>query len=108
MTYDEFAALGLAMPNTEEGLSYGTPAIKRKKRMMFRLNEDGDTVALKLAWDEHDRFLIEHPSVIFKTPHYEGYPVLLVRLSGLDLELARTLIRSSWENAPEKDKRRPV
>lgn len=102
MEYDDFVRIALDLPDTEEGMSYGTPGVKRKKRFMFRLKEDGESVAVKLDWENHDRLMLENPGIIFKTPHYEGYPAFLVQLDPLSRELAEKIIGASWADAPHK------
>lgn len=105
MTYDAFVSLALELPDTSEGPSWGTTGVKRKKRFMFRIKEDGETVAVRLDWDTRDRLLKERPDVCFLTPHYENYPALLARLEPLDEALAREIVQASWEFAPSKDPR---
>jgi hypothetical protein len=100
MTYDDVVRIALSLTETEEGMSWGTPGVKRNKRFMFRLREDGETIAIKLDWDTHDRLLAESPHLYFKTPHYEGHPAFLARFELMSEEDAEALIRASWEDAP--------
>ena len=108
MTYDEIVRIGLEKDDVEETTSYGTPCLKRKGDFMLRLKEDGESIAVKLDWDTHDRLLDDNPDVYFKTAHYEGYPALLARLGALTVPEARSLIEASWANAPRAGKRRPA
>jgi hypothetical protein len=39
-------ALGLELPDTVEGTSYGTPALKVRDKMFARLREDGETLVV--------------------------------------------------------------
>lgn len=105
MTYSDFVAQALELPDTSEGPSWGTTGVKRKKRFMFRIKEDGETVAVRLDWDTRDRLLKERPDICHLTPHYENYPALLAQLEPMDPALARELILASWEYAPSKDQR---
>lgn len=104
MTYDDLVARALALPGTEEEPYYGGASVKREGRWMFSLKKDGETIALKLDWDAHDRLLATHPDAIFKTPHYDGYPAFLVRLDPLTPALADELVAAAWEDAPQKAK----
>ena len=99
MTYDDIVRIGLTFEDVEEALSWGTPGLKRKGKFMLRLKEDGETIAVKLDWDTHDRLLEEAPEVFFKTPHYEGYPALLARLDAIGPSLASELLQASWRSA---------
>jgi len=102
MTFEDIVKIGLELPDVVDGLIWGTPGLKRKKRFMLRLKEDGESLAVKLDWDNHDRLLAAYPNVFFKTSHYEGYPALLVRLDVLDPDLAREIVQLSWQDAPNK------
>lgn len=100
MTYDELAEIALAMPEVEEGMSYGAPSMKRAGRFMFAPKKDGETISVKLDWATHDRLLEDHPDMFFKTPHYEGWPGFLARLSVLTPAVAKELVEASWRDAP--------
>ncbi len=106
MTYDEIVQFALTLPEVEESLYYQRPAVKRGKRAMFALKEDGENLSLKLDWDNHDRLLKEHPEFYFKTPHYEGWPWFLVRFEKMSKADLRELVRLSWEDAPFPARRR--
>jgi hypothetical protein len=105
MTYDRIVEIGLSFPDVEDTMAWGTPGLKRKKRFMLRLKEDGETIAAKVDWETHDRLLKEKPNVYFKTPHYDGYPAVLARLDLLDDAEAQLLLRASWEDAPRAEKK---
>lgn len=102
MTYDDMVAIALELPDVAEGMSYGTPALKRGKRLMLRLKEDGESVAVKLDWDTRDRLLAERPDLYFITPHYEGYPMVLARFELLNEGQVRELLQASWLAGPDK------
>ncbi|MCB0826196.1 MAG: hypothetical protein KDC26_08395 [Armatimonadetes bacterium] len=106
MTVEEFFAIALELADTEESTHYGHPAIKRKGRAFLGSRNEGTTVSTKLDWENRDRLLIEHPEHCVITPHFYGWPWLLVKLEGLPEELAREVIGLAWENAPNKDKLR--
>ncbi len=105
MTFDDLVRLGCELPDVSEAMAWGTPGLKRKGKFMLRLKEDGESVAVKLDWEMHDRLLAESPEIYFKTPHYEGYPALLARFELLDEEAARTLLKASWKDAPKPAQR---
>ena len=46
MTFDDVRTLVLAWPEVEDGSSYGTPALKVRKKMLVRLKEDGDSLRI--------------------------------------------------------------
>jgi len=44
MNWDDVAAMGLELPEVEVSTSYGTPALKVRKKLIARLQEDGETL----------------------------------------------------------------
>jgi hypothetical protein len=45
---------------------------------------------------EKEAVLAEHRGVAFTTPHFDGYPAVLVRLDRIDEPLLRELVTSAW------------
>lgn len=96
MTYDEVVAMSLELPGVEASTSYGTPSLKVRKKFLGRLRED-DVFVLVQVDDIEQRMLMEtQPGVFFKTPHYEGHPSILIRLSLVDPGDMRELLERSW------------
>ena len=97
--------VGLArtLPGVEEGSSYGTPALRVKKAFMCRLREDGETLAIRCDPDERPLLIEAHPGVLFVTPHYEAWPMVLVALPRAEEGLVRELLEDAWlEKAPKR------
>jgi hypothetical protein len=46
MTFDDVRHIALAWPEVEDGTSYGTPALKVRKKMLVRLKEDRDSLVM--------------------------------------------------------------
>jgi len=87
--------LALALPETSEKPSYGTPGFRVRDKLFARIREAGVLVVWSESLEEKD-FLIEgEPEKFFTTPHYDGYPNVLVRLDAVDRdELAELLAES--------------
>ena len=45
---------------------------------------------------EKDAVLAEHGDATFTTPHFNGYPAVLVRLDRVDERLLREIVTSAW------------
>jgi hypothetical protein len=96
VTYEDVVSIALALPGVETSTSYGTPSLKVRKKFMARLREP-DVLVLVQVEDIEQRMLMEtQPEVYFKTPHYEGHPSILVRLSRAQPADIRALIERSW------------
>ena len=103
VTADDARRLLLALPGVEEGPCYGTPGWRVKKRFLARLKEDGETLVVKVGDEERDILLAADPEVFFLTPHYFGYPTVLIRLPRISKQLLGEVLRRAWRRiAPKK------
>ena len=88
--------LALALPEAEEGTSYGTPAWRVRRGMFARLREEDDSVVVKVDPAEIEILIAAEPDVFFVTPHYHGYPIVLVRLAAIDEDELAEVLAESW------------
>lgn len=103
MTWDDVVAIALALPETEVGTAYGTPALRVKGKFLGRLKEDGETLAIRCDPDERSLLLDAHPGALSLTPHYDNWPMVLVSLPRAPRELVSELVEDAWlERAPRK------
>src|SRR4029077_11589368 len=99
LTFDDVRRIALALPEVEEGTSYGTPAFKVRGKFLSRLKEDGETLVVKVDFDERDILMAANPETFYITDHYRGYPVMLVRLAPVDPDELRELFEAAWGGA---------
>lgn len=93
------AAEGL--PEIERSTSYGTPALRVRKKLLCRI-KDAETVVLMCALEEKELLMEAAPEFYFETDHYKGWPAVLVRVHEIPLnELALRLRRSFLMQAPK-------
>lgn len=84
-----------ALPDVEEGTSYGTPAWRHRGRLLARLHQDGSSIVLKVGNETRDHLLQADPRTFFVTDHYLGYPTVLARLDRLGAaDLKKLLVRA--------------
>ncbi|PZR05238.1 MAG: hypothetical protein DI536_32895 [Archangium gephyra] len=104
MKWPQLVKLGRELPEVSEGIWYRTPSLQVKKKHFVRLKEDGQSVVFVLESVDAQQFLIKAlPKVFFITPHYEGWPAVLARLSKLSVKEARLRLRHAWlQKAPKK------
>jgi hypothetical protein len=103
-TWDEVVSIGLRFPTVEESTSYGTPALKAGGKFMCRLRTEPDALVMRVIdMGEREALLQGDPEFFFSTPHYDGYPYVLIRIEKVDpVELAE-LIEDAWRiRAPKK------
>jgi hypothetical protein len=97
MTFDDVRQLALAWPEVDDGTSYGTPALKVRKKMLVRLKEDGESLVMPgVPPDERDMLVASQPAVFYFTDHYRDYPMVLIRLSKAKRGTVEVLLRRQW------------
>ncbi|HEX8532697.1 MAG TPA: MmcQ/YjbR family DNA-binding protein [Allosphingosinicella sp.] len=95
------ARLAAGLPEVEVSTWYGTPALKVAGKGFVRVKEPGILVVMcPLGLKEA---LIEaEPEAFFETPHYSGWPAMLVRLGAIDDGGLKDRIEYAWrEKAPK-------
>ena len=101
-TWATVKKLGKGLPEVEESTWHNTPSLKVRKRSFVRLRER-DVIVVLMDLDEKEALLAAEPHIFFQTPHYEGYPAVLIRLSQIDsAELAEVLTESWRRVAPKR------
>ena len=103
MTFDDVRKIALAWPEVEDGTSYGTPALKVRKKLLARLKEDGDSLVMPgVPRDEREMLVESRPKVFYFTDHYSDYPIVLIRLSKANRTIVEPLLRRQWRALASK------
>jgi hypothetical protein len=98
VSHDEIRAIALALPGVEERASYGgRPSWRTKTRMFTWIREDPEALVVWVDDEgEKQAMIASEPAKFFTTPHYDGHPIVLVRLEAVDGAEAAELIEESW------------
>ena len=103
MTFDDVRKMALAWPEVEDGTSYGTPALKVRKKVLARLKEDSDSLVTPgVPVEERDMLVESRPEVFYFTDHYRDYPIVLIRLSKTRRAVIEPLLRRHWLSLASK------
>ena len=103
MTFDDVRKFALAWAEVEDGTSYGTPALKVRKKLLARLREDNDSlVVFDIPFDEREMLIESQPRVFYFTDHYRDYPMVLARLSKAKRTTIEPLLRRHWRALASK------
>jgi hypothetical protein len=118
-TWDDVSRLALALPEADEGTTYGGNrawTVRKKLFVWERPLRKGDLAALGDAAPdgpilgarvEHliakDALLADDSGVFFTTPHFDGYPAVLIRLPDIELDLLEEVVTEAWlARAPKR------
>ena len=103
MTFDDIRNIALPWPEVEDGTSYGTPALKVRKKLLVRLREDGDSLVMPgVPFEERDMLMESQPKVFYFTDHYRDYPMVLIRLAEAKRTTVEPLLRRQWRALASK------
>src|SRR3982750_4719161 len=97
VTFDDVRKFALLWPEVEDGTSYGTPALKGRKKMLARRKKDGDSLVMPgVPQDERAMLVESRPKLFYFTDHYRDYPMVLIRLSKARPASVEPLLRRRW------------
>jgi len=98
VTESQIRRVALSLPGAYEQVSYhGRPSWRTKPRMFTWIRDDPEALVVWVeSLDDKEMMIATEPRVFFTTPHYDGYPMVLVRLEKIDLKRAKELIEESW------------
>jgi hypothetical protein len=97
-THEDVRRIALSLPETTEEPWYGTPGYKVKGKGFLRIrsNDEGGLVVFVADLGEKEAMLASSPKKYFTTPHYDGYPAVLVHLPAIGVKELREVITESW------------
>src|SRR5215475_8028700 len=103
MTFDDVRKMARSWPEVEDGTSYGTPALKVRKKMLARLREDNDSLVIPgVPLDEREMLVESQPKIFYFTDHYRDYPMVLIRLSKTKRAGLEPFLRRRWRELASK------
>jgi hypothetical protein len=94
----DFAAvrdIALTLPEVVESTSYRTPAFTVRRKFLARLREE-NVLVVRIDLADKEYLMQSQPKVYFSTPHYDGYPAVLVRLGVADERELKRLLTAAW------------
>jgi hypothetical protein len=116
--WDDVRRIALALPETSEQSSRGTagwrvedkgfvwerPLRRADLEALGDTAPDGPILAARVAdVGVKDALLADDPDVFFTTPHFDGYPAILVRLDRIVVTELDELIVEAWlARAPKR------
>ena len=102
-SWNDVVAIATRFPGVEVTTAYGTPSLKVRRKFIGRLRTDPDALVLRVAdMGEREALLQGQPDAFFTTPHYDGYPYVLIRLEAVDPGELEELIEEAWRTRAPK------
>jgi hypothetical protein len=96
MTFRSVRAIGLRLPGVEESTMYGTPALKLGGRLIACIashkSAEPGTLVLRTSFEQRDLLIADEPDTYYLKPHYDSFPVVLVRLARVNRDALTDLL----------------
>ncbi|MEA2702988.1 MAG: hypothetical protein QOJ69_1618 [Actinomycetota bacterium] len=98
ITVADARRIALGLPGAFEKDSYeGCPSWRTKPRMFTWIRQGPEALVVWVESIELKEALVgSEPEKFFTTAHYDGHPVVLVRLGAVDADEATELVTESW------------
>ena len=101
LTYNVVRQLGLELPRAEEGLYYRMPALKVDGEIFVvqtgHRSAEPNSISVPVGFKRREQLIAADPRVFYLKPHYEPYPVALVRLDCIDRDALQRVLRSAYD-----------
>jgi hypothetical protein len=110
-TWDDVRELALALPETSEAISrdllqwrvrdklfvWERPLRRADREALGAAAPDGPILGAHVEHEGAKQALIaDDPAVFFTTPHFDGYPAILLRLDRISAEDLREVVVEAW------------
>jgi hypothetical protein len=116
-TWDDVERIALGLPETTAAISreqrhwrvkdksfvWERPLRRSDLEHLGDAAPDGEILGARVEHEVAKRALIDtSPEIYFTTPHFDGYPAILVRLDAIDVEELTELVTEAWLNRAPK------
>ena len=102
MDWASVSAAGCGLRGVEPSTSHGRPALKVKGKLIACTGRTDDHFVLMLDVERVALLMEMEPNLFFQTPHYVGWPCVLVRFAALPDDDLAPLLREAWERRVPK------
>ena len=99
VTFDTVRKMALELPEVEQGTAYGSPALKVRGDLLaciaIHKSVEPGTLAVRVDFDQRAELIAAAPDVYYLTGHYRNYPAVLVRMSRIQPDALRGLLKTA-------------
>lgn len=109
-SWEKAVAFALSLPDTMLSTSYGKPAVKivsNGRAFLYTGHEDKTSFGVGIDLDTVEMLKETDPDTFWQSPHYEGWPAVLIRFDSPDPDRVRSVIERSRDWAAAKPRVKP-
>src|SRR5262245_39692999 len=106
ITFDTVKKIGLAFPGVEESTTSRGTGLKVGGQLMtcpaINKSAEANSIMVRVPLEQRSGMIAEAPETYYVTEHYVNYPCVLVRLSEIQPDALKDLLRMSWQFVSSK------
>lgn len=107
MTFEEAIDFALSLGQVQRGTHYGAAAAKANGHAIVAPGREAGSFCLMIDRDTVEMLKATDPDTFWQTPHYEGWPSVLVRCDSPDPDRVRAMIERARDQALARKPPRP-
>ena len=104
-SWEDARDFALTLPDTDLSTSYGRPAVKVRGKAFISPGREQGSFAVATPLGEKEILMETDPETFWETPHYRGWPAVLVRFGSADRERIERVIERAWWDRASKAQR---
>lgn len=101
MTFEDVRKIGLKLPGAKETRYYRMPALEVDDEAFVvqtsHPSSEPNTISVPVGYNRRDELIKANPKLFYLKPHYEPYPVVLVRLDKISRPELQGLLRAAYD-----------
>ena len=98
--FETVREIALGFPGVKESLGAWGRAFKVRGKLLackaVNRSAEAGTLAVRIDFADRAALIAADPDVFYVTPHYENYPMILVRVSRISRDALSELLEKSW------------
>lgn len=103
--WDDVVAYALTLPDVVMESFYGTPCPKVNGKAFVSPGREKGSFCMLVPLPEKEMLIETDPDTFWETPHYHGYPAVLVRYGTPARERIETYVQRAWWDRAKKAQR---
>lgn len=104
--FDTVRKLARELADVEDSTMYGVPALKVRGKLLTCIpthkSAEPGSLVVRINLDQRAELIEAAPDVYYVTDHYVDYPSVLVRLSRIQPDALKDLLRMAWTYVTRK------
>ena len=104
-SWEDARDFALALADTELSTSYGHPAVKVNGKAFLYPGREAGSFAVAAPLPEKEILMETDPDTFWESPHYRGWPAVLVRFGSPERERIEAVITRAWWDRLRKAQR---